>query len=285
MRKLSLVIGIIAVFASAERLQADEQRAVESGRKVLKTSANALVGVNAIAKLQIKASGGGGGSAEQEMKIDCTSLVIDASGLSVTSLTNLNPQNALPRMRGRGRGGEQVDVSIESELRGIKLRLPDGSEVPARVVLKDDDLDLAFVAPNEPLSAAAKKQISVVKLEAAKAAEVLDTIVELGRTSKEFNYAPAVQLARISAVLTKPRAYYLGATSGLGTPVFSDQGALIGLVTRFVSAEKEAAGDGLSAAIRGGQGAAARVILPAGDIAKLVDQAKEAAKKPAPKEE
>ena len=75
-------------------------------------------------------------------------------------------------------------MSIESELRGIKLRLPDGSEVPARVVLKDDDLDLAFVAPNEPLSAAAKKQISVVKLEAAKAAEVLDTIVELGRTAR-----------------------------------------------------------------------------------------------------
>ena len=242
MRKLSLVIGILAVLAAAAgRLQADEQRAVESGRKLLKSSANALVGVNAIAKLQIKATGGSGGSAEQEIKIDCTSLVIDPSGLSVTSLTNLNPQNAVSR-RVRGRNGETVELSIESELRGIKLRLPDGSEVPARVVLKDDDLDLAFVAPNEPLSEANKRQIAVVKLEAAKA-EVLDTIVELGRTSKEFNYAPAVQLARISAVLTRPRTCYLGATTGLGSPIFNDQGRLIGMVMRFVAAEKEAAGE------------------------------------------
>ena len=151
------------------------------------------------------------------------------------------------------------------------------------MVLKDDDLDLAFVAPNEPLSEANKRQIAAVKLEATKA-EVLDTIVELGRTSKEFNYAPAVQLARISAVLTRPRTCYLGATTGLGTPIFNDQGRLIGMVMRFVSAEKEAAGEGAGAA-RGGQAAAVRVVLPAGDIARLVDQAKEAAKRPAPKDE
>jgi hypothetical protein len=284
MRKLSLVIVMLAVFAAAGgRLLADEQRAVEAGRKLLKSSASALLGVNAIAKLQIKATGGGGGSTEQEVKIDCTSLVIDPSGLSVTSLTNLNPQNMLPRMRGRGRGGEPIDLSIESELRGIKLRMPDGSEITARVVLKDDDLDLAFVAPSEPLSEANKRQIAVVKLEAVKV-DVLDTIIELGRTSKEFNYAPAVQLAHISAVLTRPRTSYLGATTGLGTPIFNDQGRLIGLVTRFVSGDKEA-GEGSGTATRGGQAAAVRVVLPAGDIARLVDQAKEAAKKPAPKDD
>ena len=129
MPKLPFVVGVFALLAAAGRLQADEQRAVESGRKLLKSSANALVGINAIAKLQIKATGGSGGSAEQEIKIDCTSLVIDPSGLSVTSLTNLNPQNAVSR-RVRGRNGETVELSIESELRGIKLRLPDSSEVP-----------------------------------------------------------------------------------------------------------------------------------------------------------
>jgi hypothetical protein len=283
MRKLSLVIGSLALLAAgAGQLRADEQQAVESGRKVLKSSANALIGVTAIAKLQIKASGGASGSSEQELKIDATSLVIDASGLSVMSLTNLNPQNALPRMRGRGRNGEPVDVSIECELRGLKLRLPDGSEVPARMVLKDDDLDLAFVAPNEPLSEANKRQIAVVKPERAKV-EVLDNVIQLGRMNKEFNYAPAVQLARIQAVLTKPRPYYLGVTSGLGTPVFNEQGRMVGMVTRFVSAEKEAASEGAGSG-RGGQ-AAVRVVLPAGDIARLVDQAKEAAKKPAPKDE
>jgi hypothetical protein len=271
--------------ATAARLDADDQRLLESGRKVLKTAENAMVGLTAIAKIQIKASGTSGGSAERELKIDCTSLVIDSSGLSVTSLTNLNPQNALPRMRAAGRGGEATEVTFECELRGIKMRLPDGTELPARILLKDDDLDLAFLAPNDPLSEANKKKIATVPLDAAKTAEVLDSIIQLGRTGKEFNYAPTVQLGHIAAVLTKPRTYYLGASSGLGTPVFSEQGKLTGMVTRFVSADKEAGGDALTTALRGQAGATARVILPTADIAKLVDQAKEAAKKPAPKEE
>jgi hypothetical protein len=284
MRKFSLVVGIITLLAAtAAGLKADEQRTVESGRKLLKSSSNAIVGLTAIAKLQIKA---GSNSTEKELKLDCASLIIDASGLAVTSLTNLNPQNALPPMRAQGRGGEATPISFECELRGIKMRLADGSEVPARVVLKDDDLDLAFVAPNEPLSDANKKKIAVVALESGKAVQVLDSIIQLGRTSKEFNYAPAVQLGHVSAVLSKPRTYYLGATSGLGTPVFGEQGRLIGMVTRFVSAEKESGGDSLSTALRTSQsGGAVRVILPTADIAKLVDQAKEAAKKPAPKEE
>jgi hypothetical protein len=285
MRKLSLVFGICGLLAaSAARVYADDQPSIASGRKVLKNSANALIGLTAIAKLQIKASGAG--SQEKEMKIDCTSLVIDPLGLSVTSLTNLNPQNGMGRIRAQGRGGESIDISIECELHGIKMRLPDGTEVPARVVLKDDDLDLAFLAPNEALSDANKKKLAVVPLESVKSVDVLDPIIQLGRTGKDFNYAPAVQLSHVAAVLTKPRTYYLGATSGLGTPVFNEQGKLAGLVTRFVTAEKEAGGDTLSTALRGGQSAAGnRVILPTADIAKLVDQAKEAAKKPAPKEE
>jgi hypothetical protein len=283
MRKLLVVIGICSLLAaSAARLHADDQASVTSGRKVLKSAANALVGVSAIAKLQIKASGAG--SQDKEVKLDCTSLVIDPSGLSVTSLTNLNPTGSSGHVRVPGRGGESIDVSIECELRGIKLRLPDGTEVPARIVLKDEDLDLAFLAPNEALSDANKKKIAVVPLESVKPAEVLDPIIQLGRTSKDFNYAPAIQLSHIGAVLTKPRTCYLGASAGLGTPVFNDQGKLAGIVTRFVTADKDTSADALLS--RTGQAAAGnRVILPTADIAKLVDQAKDAAKKPAPKEE
>src|SRR5580704_16084253 len=105
MRKLLLVIGICGLLAaSAARVRADDQPSIASGRKVLKNSANALVGLTAIAKLQFKASGAG--SQEKEVKIDCTSLVIDPSGLSVTSLTNLNPQYGMGRIRAQGRGGE-----------------------------------------------------------------------------------------------------------------------------------------------------------------------------------
>jgi hypothetical protein len=283
MRKLSIVICVCGLLAAgAARVHADDQASVTSGRKVLKSAANALVGVTAIAKLQIKASGAG--SQDKEVKLDCTSLVIDPTGLSVTSLTNLNPAGS-SHVRVPRPGGEAIDVTIDCELHGIKMRLPDGTEVPARVVLKDEDLDLAFLAPNEALSDANKKKIAVVALENVKPAEVLDPIIQLGRTSKDFNYAPAVQLGHIGAVLTKPRTYYLGASASFGTPVFNDQGKLAGLVTRFITADKDAGADALNVT-RGAQAAAGnRVILPTADIAKLVDQAKDAAKKPAPKEE
>jgi hypothetical protein len=284
MRTFSLVIGVCTVLA-AGRLKAEDRQMIDSARKILKANRNAMVGVNAIAKIQIKAAGGGGG--EREMKIECTSLVIDGSGLAVTSLTNLNPQTVLRGMRVNRRGGGEApaEVTFECELSGIKMRLPDGTELPARVLLKDEDLDLAFVGPNDPLSGENKKKISAVSLEASKPAEVLDTIVELGRTGKDFNYAPAVQIGHIAAVLSKPRTCYLGATSGLGTPVFGEQGKLTGLVTRLVLAEKESDGDTLSNALRGQAGGMSRIILPTAEIVKLVDQAKEAAKKPAPKEE
>ena len=147
MRTFSLVIGLCGLLTvTAGRLSADEQRSIETGRKLLKSSANAIVGVTAIAKLQIKASGGGGGSAEREMKIDCSALVIDPSGLLVTSLTNLNPQNALPRMRMQGRGGEGSRSPSSANSAASRCGCP-RSEVPARVVLKDEDLDLAFLRP------------------------------------------------------------------------------------------------------------------------------------------
>ena len=41
---------------------------------------------------------------------------------------------------------------VSSEFKEVKLRLANGKEVPARFVLKDADLDLAFMAPetNDP---------------------------------------------------------------------------------------------------------------------------------------
>ena len=86
----------------------------------------------------------------QEQKTQCAAAIIDPSGLAVTSLTNLNPQKAMAKIRIR-RGGETQTLELDCQVQEVKYRLTDGTEVPARIVLKDEDLDLVFLAPQKPL--------------------------------------------------------------------------------------------------------------------------------------
>ena len=72
-------------------------------------------------------------------------MVIDPSGMAVASMTNLIPH-------GKTRMGTRT-VEVECRVEEVKYRLSDGSELPARVVLKDEDLDLAFLALQKPLDA------------------------------------------------------------------------------------------------------------------------------------
>jgi hypothetical protein len=184
----------------------------------------------------------------------------------VASLTSVDPVSAMGEMKANV-GGRQMTIKLKSELSDVKYRFADGTEVPARVVLKDPDLDLAFIAPEKPLDDENKGKFAVIKLAgAAKKAGLLDRIISLGRLSKDLNYTPTVRLGRVAAVVTKPRTFYLGAAS-LGSPVFTGAGKLLGIC---VSRSKGGSGRG-----SGMQGNVAMtpVILPAEDVQEIATQA------------
>jgi len=65
----------------------------------------------------------------------------------VTSLAEVDPQTQFDAMRAAG-GGRAAPELVGADFKEVKLRLADGKEVPARFVLKDGDLDLAFMAPD-----------------------------------------------------------------------------------------------------------------------------------------
>ena len=78
--------------------------------------------------------------------VETVGTVIDPSGLTVLSLGALNPGAMMNKMMGGG-GSGQERMEFGSEPSDVKLRLADGKELPARIVLRDEDLDLAFLRP------------------------------------------------------------------------------------------------------------------------------------------
>lgn len=265
---LRKILGICAcVFLAAGTLQAqsEDRQVVEAARKTLQTYDKAVISVAAVLKMEI-------GGSEQERKTQCVASIIDPSGLAVTSLTNLNPQGLLRLRFSRG-GGPEFDCQVQE----VKYRLTDGTEVPARIVLKDEELDLAFLAPLKPLDEQTQPKIAAIPVgDGAAQVDILDATIIVDRSGDGLNYIPTLTLGRVSAVLSKPRVCYLSSVGTLGLPAFDRDGKLMGILCRCIGAEGGDMSDFVSRLA-----ATTRLILPAAEVAKLVPQAKEEAKKPA----
>jgi hypothetical protein len=224
----------------------------EKGREILKKNQHAVVTVQVV----VKTSAGG---RSREAKQELTGTVLDPSGLTVLALSACDPAEMYRRL--------SPDSKVEIEVSDIKLLLEDASELPAEIVLRDRDLDLAFVRPkSKPAS-----PLLAVDFSKSATAEVLDEIISLNRLNKAASRAYAASVERISAVVQKPRTFYIPdsnvTSTTLGSPAFNLDGKVLGI---FVMR-----------AVGGGTGSGnynqnvASIILPAEDILKAAKQAPE----------
>jgi S1-C subfamily serine protease len=218
----------------------------------------------AVVTLQIvvsqKTSMSGMDSEENEMKLEATGFFINPEGLCVVALSGTDPQSVLASMM-----PEDYDIKIESQVRDLKILIQDGTELPGSVVLRDKDLDLAFVRPNAKPAA----PVPFIDLAQAVKAEVLEPVIALNRLGKVAGRVSSASVERIEAVIQKPRVWYVPGSSpsltGTGSPVFSLGGQIIGMVTlRQIKAEQT---DALHGLFGGGQMPnMIGVIVPAADI-------------------
>jgi hypothetical protein len=252
--------------------------AAEAGRHVLSRYQDAVVTVKLVVSFTITL---GSNDRQSESKTEAVGTVIDSSGLTVISLSTIDPSSM---MRGRTRS-QQMELKIDCVVKDAKLMLPDGTEMAAEIVLRDKDLDVAYVLPIEKL---AKPLIALDLVHAAKP-QVLDEVICLNRLGKIADRAVAVSVERIDALVERPRPFYVlasGGSSGVGSPVFSLSGTPIGIILmRNALSEGEANATSVFSGI-GGLGIMP-IIVPAGDILEDAKQALEA-KKPAteqPKQE
>ena len=227
----------------------------EKGRDVFNKARLAVVTIEVV----VKASGPGGRSGES--KQDITGTVVDPSGLTVVALSACDPAEMYRRV--------SQEYKVQTEVSDIKMLLDDGTELPAEIVLRDNDLDLAFLRPKtKPAS-----PMTAVDLSKSGPAQVLDEVVTLNRLNKAASRAYAASIEHIAAVIQKPRTFYIpdatmSATS-LGCPAFLPDGRILGVfVIRAVSSE----GEGTSNYRQN----LTSIILPAEDSVKGAKQAPEA---------
>ncbi len=264
---LSLLTALTALAA------AGEDTSTRVAKQALKDNQDAIVWVSAVAKSHMAGQGAMMGN-KQEHKIEIQGTVIDPSGLTVVSASMLDPMSLLSLfMEQMGdQNADQMNFAVKSDIANIKLHLADGKEIPAQLVLTDPDLDLSFLLPEKKEGQELPK-FTHVKLEAAAKPQILDEIISIGRLGKSLDRQPWVVITRISATVSKPRAFYLLSNidqNALGTPVFAMDAKPVGILILRKSPGASGAMGMMSMAA---SQIIAPVILPAADILEIAAQA------------
>ncbi len=216
------------------------------GRQLLKDKADAIVGVEMVVSVKVTMRDRSPAPREQKREVNGT--MISADGLTVLALSTVDPRGNMPA----GNTGMRIE---DPEYKEVKLRLADNSEIPARIVLQDSDLDLAFVAPDK--EALAGRTFPHVNLAEEANIQILDTCFEILRASKNQQRTPLIRLTSVLGIIEKPRRSYLVSDSVAGCPTLDTRGNVVGISVRSFT----------NGSISGMQ------LLPASDVAEMAKQA------------
>lgn len=232
----------------------------EAGRALVKRYADAIVGVELVVTMKVKMGDREAPPRDQQIEVNGT--VIGPDGLTVTSLASVDPRVAFDaaRIQQGGRGPELMSA----EFKEVKLRTADGREVPARFVLKDSDLDLAFIAPE---TTDPDRKFTHVNLAEPAAGELLNRYFFVARAPKTLQRVPLVRGTDCVGIVEKPRRLFLLGDQSISCPVFDATGRVLGVLLQYFA-------NGRPSGV---------VVLPAADIADMAKQAAavQAAPKPA----
>jgi hypothetical protein len=268
MGRTSLAAGA-AILALALPASAQTQEERAAARDLLTKRADAVVTVRATVKM--RGMPGPGGAEAMEDTVQANAVVLDGTGLTVTALSQLDPSDMLMRFMSGMPGAPEIKLSVDHS--NIRIRLSSGQEVPARIVLRDKDLDLMFL---RPAAAPASPMVSVDMTAPAKA-QAADLVLVVQRFGEMTGWKPGVSFGSVQAVVEKPRLLYVIAAGtsgggGLGSAVFDTGGRFLGLI---VMRSQSTGRPGMFSMMQGTEGAGMLpVVLPVEEIAELAKQAK-----------
>lgn len=252
---------VLVVLGSARSFAGDTW---DQARALVEKASASAVRVRLVSELKMDMRGQ---NVEREQKSEINGTIIDPSGLTIVSATALNPSSIISRML----RGAKVEMSVKE----TALILADGTEVPAEVVLKDTELDIAFVRPKE----GGKSYPAVALKPLAHPAQVLDDVFAVGRLGKNANRVNFVDAGKVRAYVKGPRPYYICSrevTDSTGCVVYAADGQPLGvaLVHKSPGEDGGGASGGMQISIGGG-GGDMPIVRPAEDILEAAAQAME----------
>lgn len=259
--RLSCILAV-ACMSLVQIAQADTLP--ERGREIIRKNQKAILVVRMVIKGGMSVQGMG--SHQEESKTEATGVVINPNGLTVVPLSETDPYGELGNLFSGSKYGKNLDIQFKSELSDVKMILEDGKEIPGKVVLRDRDLDLAFVRPLEKPS----EPMAAIDLTHDATLELLDETICLDRMTSTYDRVPHVTLGRVKAIVEKPRRYYLVGGATTGSPVFDLEGHILGINLSSPSSSSDDS-DSLVDYLKN----AGEMVLPAADIREAADQAPE----------
>jgi hypothetical protein len=259
----ALVLGLLLTTQAAGAQTADERTAA---RDVLNRNGDAIVTVMGTLKARMSQAGRDRPAPDQAVQASAT--VLDGSGLTVLALSSIDPGTLM----GRNPAFAAAQMKIETELTDVKLRLGDGTEIPAQIALRDSDLDLLFIRP----ATAPTKPLTAVDANSP-VFNLVDPVVLVQRLGEVAAWKTSAGIGTIEVVVDKPRRFYLfgttAAANGLGSAIFDVKGQFAGIVTlRQSSDAKHNALNGMQGGLLQTLGMVA-AIIPAADIRDVAKQA------------
>ncbi len=228
---------------------------VEIWRNLLDQQSDSVSWVSVTVRIEVSA--GGRSFPPTERKLEALGTVLGEDGLIVLSLNEVDPTDSiLSRMRG------PADINVNYT--EVLILRPDGSEIEADFLLKDEDLDLAFIRPPQNRNKKSKATtFNFIEYDASlpPKLQALDEVVSLGKLGRNLYRKSTLQRGWVNAVIEKPRDYYVIENVTPGTPVFDQSGRWVG-ITAF---RKE-----------GGKPSGV-ITVPAKDVMEIAEQVRERA--------
>lgn len=173
--------------------------------------------------MRIEVSANGRSMPPQEQKVEALGTVIANDGLTVLSLSTVDPRSKIfARLRSNS-------ASVQVNYTEVFILKPDGTEIPAKMLLKDADLDLAFVLPINSSDNSKNFPIFCEHSSAPIQLNVLDEVVSIGKLGKNLYRQSTLRKGWVNALIEKPRKYFVIENISPGTPVFDKKGSWVGV--------------------------------------------------------
>lgn len=250
-RLISFEIAALLLI-SATGFSADNMS--QTGRAITAKNSKAIVTIQLV--LEENASYGGQ-SEKRETKMSATGTVIDPSGLVVTALSQIDPMSLMPDMSGE-------DFKLTIKVTDALIRQDDGTEIPVDVVVRDRDLNLAFLKPKTPVTG----KLPYVNLANASNPLLLDRVLTIYRLGQVAGRSIASGFDDVMDVVSKPRKFFVISNPyAQGGPAFTMDGKCAGIVVRRTSVKSNTSRSG-------GMQEMLMVIMPSDTVMKAAIQAK-----------